>query len=242
MLRRLVSSCLVLLAALLAAGTAAVAQSPATLTPGQGPVQAELRVERKLLSLDLVTYGEAREQHRRVRQRLEDVLGRLDKALAGDAVALGTLESLQSELDTARAASRVAEDRVAAQLERLQERLRRIGLLEGETAAGRQPDAVTGRWRVTISPQNLSAVFDLRLNGTVVSGAYQVGGSTGGSFRGTFASGRLRLERIDASGGFDSVWEGTVADGRIAGTWTSNELVTGSPNRGGWTAVRESEP
>ena len=238
MLRSLLSSCL----ALLAFAPAAFAQGATALTPGQGPVQAELRVERKLLSLDLVTYGEAREQHRRVRQRLEEVLGRLDKALAGDAVALGTLEGLQSELDTARAASRVAEDRVAAQLERLQERLRRIGLLQGETAAGRQPDAVTGRWRVTISPQNLSAVFDLRLNGAVVSGSYQVGGSTAGSFRGTFASGLLRLERIDASGGFDSVWEGTVADGRIAGTWTSNELVTGGPNRGGWTAVRESEP
>jgi hypothetical protein len=229
MLRSLALLCL----AILAFGPAAFAQ---------GSVQTELRVERKLLSLDLVTYNEAREGQRRARQRLDEVLGRLDQALAGDSVAFGTLERLQSELDAARVASRVAEDRVSAQLEKLQERLRRIGLLESESAAGRKADPVTGRWRVTISPRNLGAVFELRLNGTVVSGSYQVAGSTGGSFRGTFAAGRLRLERIDANGGFDSVWEGTVADGRIAGTWTSHELVTGSPNRGDWTAVRESEP
>ncbi|HEX4965232.1 MAG TPA: hypothetical protein VF173_30765 [Thermoanaerobaculia bacterium] len=231
MRRFLLSFCFVLLAF----GTAAFAQT-------QGPVQTELRVERKLLSLDLVTYNEAREQHRRARQRLEEVLARLDTALGGDSVALGTLEGLQTELDTARAVARVAEERVASQLQNLQERLRRIGLLESEGATVRLPDAVTGRWLVTISPQNLSAVFALKLNGTVVSGTYQVGGSTGGSFRGTFSAGRLRLERIDANGGFDSIWEGTVADGRIAGTWTSNELVTGGPNRGDWTAVRESEP
>ena len=40
--------------------------------------------------------------------------------------------------------------------------------------------------------------------------------------------------------GFDSVWVGTVGNGRIDGTWTTNELVTGQPTRGSWTAVRES--
>lgn len=239
MLRSIASICL----AALAFGIAAFAQGSAVLTgpAAQSPLQAELRVERKLLSLDLVSYSEARERQRRARQGLDEVLGRLDQALKGDSVALGTLESLQTEVDTARAACRITEDRLSAQIEKLQERLRRIGLLEGE-AGGHQADVLTGRWRVTILPQNLTAVFDLHLNGTVVSGSYQVAGSTAGSFRGTLANGQLRLERIDANGGFDSLWEGTVASGRIAGTWKSNELVTGGPTHGDWTAVRESEP
>lgn len=239
-----------MLRSLLSLGLAALAfASPAlpqgtAVLKGAAPasaVAAELRVERKLLSLDLVSYNEVRERQRRARQGLDEVLGRLDQALKGDAVALGTLEGLQTEVDTARAACRITEDRLSAQLEKLQDRLRRIGLLEGE-AGGLPADPLTGRWRVTILPQNLTAVFDLHLNGTVVSGSYQVAGSTAGSFRGTLAGGQLRLERIDAKGGFDSLWEGTVAAGRIAGTWKSNELVTGGPARGDWAAVRESEP
>ncbi len=230
MLRTLASISL----AVLAFGTAALAQA-------ESPVQAELRVERKLLSLDLVSYNEARERQQRARQGLDEVLGRLDQALKGDSLTLGTLERLQTDVDTSRAACRITEDRLSAQLEKLQERLRRIGLLEVE-AGGRPADALTGRWRVTILPQNLSAIFDLHLSGAVVSGTYQVTGSTGGSFRGTFSAGQLRLERVDTSGGFDSLWEGVVADGKIVGNWTSHELVTGGPNRGTWTAVRESEP
>ncbi|MEA2603462.1 MAG: hypothetical protein QOF89_4454 [Acidobacteriota bacterium] len=239
MLRSIVSICL----AALAFGTAAFAQGSAVLTgpSAQGPLQAELRVERRLLSLDLVSYSEARERQRRARQGFDEVLARLDQALKGDSVALGTLEGLQTDVDTSRAACRITEDRLSAQIEKLQERLRRIALLEGE-AGGHLADTLTGRWRVTILPQNLTAVFDLHLDGTLVTGTYQVAGSTAGSFRGTLAGGRLRLERIDARGGFDSLWEGTVAGGRIAGTWTSNELVTGGPTRGDWTAVRESEP
>jgi len=72
-------------------------------------------------------------------------------------------------VDTSRAACRIAEDRLSAQIDKLQERLRRIGLLEVETGV-RPADPLTGRWRVTILPQNLSAVFDLHLDGTIVSG------------------------------------------------------------------------
>ena len=202
--------------------------------------QTELRLEQRLLSLDLLAYNQTRDRERLANQRVTEILGRLDQALASDAVSLGALESLQDELATARGAAHAAEDKLNTQLDKLQERLRRIALLEGDNATARAADPLTGRWQVTILPQNLTAVFDLRLDGTVVSGTYQVAGSTGGSFRGSLASGHLRLERLDARGGFDSVWAGTVAADRIAGTWMSNELVTGQPNRGDWTAVRES--
>jgi hypothetical protein len=216
------------------------AAAPATGTGGAAN-QAALRLEQRLLSLDLLAYNQTRDRERLASQKVTEILGRLDQALASDAVSLGALESLQDELAIARGASHAAEDKLNAQLDKLQERLRRIALLEGDSGtAPRTADPLTGRWRVTILPQKLTAVFDLRLDGGVVSGNYQVAGSTAGSFRGTLASGRLRLVRLDARGGNDSVWEGTVANGSIAGTWMSNELVTGQPNRGDWTAVRES--
>ena len=219
----------------------AVSAQEAAASPSA--VQTELRLERSLLSLDLVTYNETRERARRAQQGLNEVLTRLDQALAGDSVSLGTLETLRDDLDASRAAVRITEDRLSAQLERIQERLRRIGLLDGGITAGagaqRPADPVTGRWRVAVLPQNATATYDLRLNGTVVSGTYRVDGGSSGSFRGTFSGGVLRIERIDANGGFDSVWEGTVGTNRIAGTWMANQLATGQPNRGDWTAVRE---
>jgi hypothetical protein len=226
---------------------AAWAQDDAANLPdaqGRAQVQTELRLERRLLSLDLVTFNEIRERERRARERVNAILEVLDETMAGDSLSLGGLETLHDQLSTAREAARTAEGKLDSHLERLQERMRRIGLLEAEAAGGgvRRLDPITGRWRITILPQNLTAIFDLRLNGTVVTGTYQVAGSTPGSFRGTYSGARLRLERIDSEGGFDSVWEGIVGDNTITGAWQANQLVTGQPTRGDWTAVRESEP
>lgn len=229
---------LILLFALLLPSAAAAQGAPAAPPAAN---QVELRLEQRLLSLDLLAYNQTRDRERAASQRVAEVLGRLDQALASDAVSLGALESLQDELALARGAAHAAEDKLNAQLEKLQERLRRIALLEGDTGAPIRAanDPLTGRWRAAILPQNATATFDFRLDGTVVRGTYRIDGGTTGSFRGSLASGNLRLERIDAQGGTDSVWLGTVANGRITGTWMSNELVTGQPNRGDWTAVRE---
>lgn len=238
------SMVLVLLVLLPLAAQAQETETLLTDTAAQSQIQTELRLERRLLSLDLVTFNEIRERERRARERVNAVLEVLDETMAGDSLSLGGLETLHDELSTAREAARTAEGKLDAHLERLQERLRRIGLLEADAAGGgvRALDPISGRWRVTILPQNLTAVFDLRLNGTVVSGSYQVAGSTPGSFRGTYSGARLRLERVDSAGGFDSVWEGIVGENTITGAWQSNQLVTGQPTRGDWTAVRESEP
>jgi hypothetical protein len=241
---RTIALCAVLFLLLPFAPGVAGAQEPAPPSGGTSTsaVQTALRVERQLLALDLVSYREAREREQRARQRMSDVLGRLDQALASDAVSLGALESLQDEMAAAREAAHTAEDRLNSQLEKIQERMRRIALLDGGSGVPTttRADALTGRWRVTVQPQGFTATYDLRLNGTVVSGSYQVDGGTAGSFRGSLVNGGLRLERIDSRGGFDSVWEGAVSGGRIDGTWTTNELVTGQPTRGNWTAVRES--
>src|SRR5262245_60630477 len=101
----------------------------------QAQLQTELRLERRMLALDLVTYNEDREKDRRAQQAVSQVLARLDTALAGDSVSLGTLEALQNDLDAARATVRITEERLSVQLRQIQERLRRIGLLGGETGA-----------------------------------------------------------------------------------------------------------
>ena len=241
LMKRTTAALILLLALLLPLAAAAQdepAAPPAGTAPAANPV--ELRLEQRLLTLDLLAYNQTRDRERTASQHVAEVLSRLDQALGSDAVSLGSLESLQDELAVARGAAHAAEDKLNTQLDKLQERLRRIALLEGDTGAPvRAADALTGRWRVAILPQSATATFDLRLDGTVVSGTYKVDGGSAGSFRGTLASGNLRMERIDAQGGTDSVWLGTVANGRIAGTWMSNELVTGQPNRGDWTAVRE---
>jgi hypothetical protein len=217
------------------------AQAPAPASPAPSLAnQAVLRLEQRLLSLDLVAYKETRQREGLARQKVTEILSRLDQVLASDQVALGTLEGLQDELAVARGAAHTAEDRLNGQLDRLEERLRRIALLETDSGAPMRADALTGRWQVTIQPQNLTAVFDLTLDGTVIRGNYLVNGVSSGSFRGALANGQLRMQRLDSKGGFDSTWEGTLTGGRIIGTWTTNELVTGQPNRGDWTAVREN--
>lgn len=238
-MRRPTAALVLLLALLLPLATAAQDEPAAPAPPAAN--QVELRLEQQLLSLDLLAYNQTRDRERLASQHVADVLSRLDQALASDAVSLGALEGLQDELAAARAVAHAAEDKLNLQIDKLQERLRRIALLEAGPGTGpaRAADAVSGRWQVHILPQNATAVFEFHLDGTVVNGTYKINGGTSGSFRGTFAAGNLRLLRIDAQGGTDSVWLGTVANGRITGSWTANELASGQPAQGDWTAVRE---
>jgi hypothetical protein len=245
--------CLVL--ALLAALTllAAAQDTTGPRTAASIQIETDLRLERKLLALDLAAYREARTLEQRTRDQVAQVTGRLDQALTGDSMALGTLESVHLELSSSRAASQIAIDRVEWQIQRIEDRLRRIGFLEGEMGGGGRPsiaetarDPLSGRWRVVILPQNQTGTFDLTLNGTQVSGSYtltggSLTGSTTGSLRGTYADNRLRLERIDSRRGSDSAFVGSVdsATGRLSGTWTANDLASGQPARGDWSATRE---
>jgi len=245
-MKRLVSSVLLsLLASALAVGAAeaqATAPAPAPpASPAAARVQNDLQLERKLLSLDLVSYHEARVREQAARAQVDDAGQKLDQALAGDSLALGTLETLFDVLSASRASVQIAAQRVDWSVQRLQDRMRRISFLEGELGGNQsvRPSSLAGRWQVHILPQNVSGVFDLRLDGTVVSGSYQIG-TTKGSWRGTFVDNNLRLERIDAKGGFDSVFSGTFdpAAQTISGSWTANELASGQPTRGDWTAAR----
>lgn len=247
MLRRpaawiLISTALLTLAL---AAALAPAQETGARPSDAAQIETNLRLERKLLALDLAAYREARAVEQRTRTQVAEVIGRLDQALAGDSVALGNLEAVHLEVSSARAAAQIAADRVEWQLLRIEDRLRRIGFLEGET--GRPAtlvDPLSGRWRVIIRPQNQPGIFDLTLNGTLVTGTYRMTAGASGSFRGTYVNNRLRMERVDSIRGFDSVFQGALdqATGQLGGSWTANELAIGQPTQGDWTAVREGAP
>jgi hypothetical protein len=231
---------LTLLAAVFA--TAQTAQdTAASRSAATVQIETDLRLERKLLALDLAAFREARTLETRTRDQVTAVTGRLDQALAGDTIGLGNLEALHLELSSARAASQIAADRVEWQIQRLEDRLRRIGFLEGEAGRpGTPADPISGTWRVTVQPQNQAGTWTFTLNGTLVSGSYKMDGGAAGSFRGTYSDNRLRLERVDASRGFDSVFLGTVdpATGLLSGTWTAQDLASGQPAQGTWSAAR----
>lgn len=239
--------CLAVLA--LAALSVVAQEAPRSATSAaSAQIETDLRLERKLLALDLAAYREARATEQRTRDQVAQVAGRLDQALTGDSVALGTLEGVHLELSSAQAASQIAAQRMEWQLQRIEDRLRRIGFLEGEVggrAAAEPRDPLTGHWSVVVLPQNLTGTFDLTLNGTLVAGSYTLTGgnlsSSTGSFRGTYADNHLRLERVDSRRGFDSTFLGSVdpATGRLSGTWTASDLASGQPARGDWSATRE---
>jgi hypothetical protein len=242
--------CLAVLAlSVLAAEAQETQASRSAASAASAQIETDLRLERKLLALDLAAYREARATEQRTRDQVAQVAALLDQALTGTSLALGSLEDVHLELSSARAASQVAADRMEWQLQRIEDRLRRIGFLEGEAggrAAAEPRDPITGRWRVIILPQKQTGTFDLTLNGTLVAGSYTLTGGvlTGGnsgSFRGTYADNHLRLERVDARRGFDSIYLGTVdpATGRLSGSWTANDLASGQPARGDWSATRE---
>ena len=238
MIRRPAAWLLTCLAITLLAAALAPAQTPSSVA---AQIETDLRLERQLLALDLAAYREARTVETRTAEQLTQVTGRLDQALAGGSVALGNLEALHLELSSARAASQIAADRVEWQIQRLEDRLRRIGFLEGEAGRPGTPvDPVSGTWRVTVLPGNQGGTWNLTVNGTLVSGTYKMDGGAAGSFRGTITENRLRLERVDATRGFDSVYLGTVdpATGGLSGSWTAQDLAAGQPAQGTWSAVR----
>jgi hypothetical protein len=114
-------------------------------------LQTELQLERKLLALDLVSYRETRTKEQAARDRVSASMQRLDQALGGDSLALGTLESLFTELSAARAAASAAAEQMDWQVRSLQERMRRISFLEGEIGGrGMRETTLAGRWQLQI--------------------------------------------------------------------------------------------
>jgi outer membrane murein-binding lipoprotein Lpp len=205
-------------------------------------VKAELARERRRLASDSRTLTD-------VSRRLESALNQLASASRAVAETAARGDSGPDEMTRREDAVSESEQEVRALLEkrrlvadRIVERRRSIVALEAEITT-KKPDAVTGRWAVTLDPGSQRGVFRMNLDGTIVSGEYTLDGGYSGSLRGTLVADRLRMERVDSRLGFSAVFYGRVARDQtsIAGTWEATSFGDGAATSGVWKAVREEE-
>jgi hypothetical protein len=205
--------------------------------------KAELARERRRLASDVRALAD-------VSRRLETALSQLTAASRAVADGASRTDVGPDEILRREDAVEGSEQEVRSLLERrrlladrLVERRRSIAALEADLQARKPPDVLSGRWTVTVEPGEQRGIFQMKLEGTLVSGDFTLEGGYSGSLRGTLISDRLRIERVDSRLGFSTVYFGRVArDGNsIAGTWESTALGGGAPGSGRWRAVREAE-
>jgi hypothetical protein len=209
--------------------------------------RAQLELEKKLLGGNQAELEKVHDQLRTAADRLvrlQDDLLRAEKDgedLAGFQARSGDLRRAEGELDELVNASQQVRTTIAARRANIEQLQAEITRLEQGSAAG--ADDVSGHWNVAIEPGGLHGTFDLSLDGTIVSGVYELSGGWKGSLRGTYIGKNLRLERIDAQAGFVATYTGRVAvqgdQRRLEGSWESTNLAAGAPTSGSWVATRE---
>ncbi len=213
-------------------------------------LRVQMEVERRLLASDVASVERVQELLRAATERmvrLGDDLVRAQREGEEPAVLNARAADLRKsegevldlvaqaqQLRATIAARRDYLEQVAAEIRRLEE------------GAGTSQDELSGRWLVSIEPGALKGTFDLRLDGTVLSGLYQLSGGWRGSLRGTFIGGTVRLERIDAQLGFVATYTGRLvtrgSEKRLEGTWEATNLAGGMPVSGTWVGQREAKP
>jgi len=242
-----VRSLLPLVGVLVGLGSAALLGA-APPVPAQTSIDAALDLEGRLLDEDASTYQDVRAREVAARKAADDILGRLDGAMTGDAAsAPAELARMAQELEGSLAeANRWAKS--AADLRRTMiERRRRIAELAryrstsglaDETAS----DPVSGNWTVRILPSGQVAEFRIELDVSLVTGSYRTATGSVGSLRGTFVGDVLTLERVDTVKGADLIFEGRLdrSRGEVRGTWRSTLLSSGEPAAGNWVAFRQA--
>jgi hypothetical protein len=215
----------------------------ALLADASDAVKAELARERRRQVSDARSLSDTS-------RRLETALNQLAAASRSVAEAAARTDVPPDEIARREDAVSESEQEVRALLEkrrlladRLVERRRTIISLEAELQTKKPPDAVSGRWAVTLDPGALRGVFRMTLDGAIVTGDYTLDGGYSGSLRGTLVSDRLRLERVDSTLGFSTIYYGRLAkdSASIAGTWEATTFGSGSASSGVWRAVREEE-
>jgi hypothetical protein len=209
-------------------------------------VQATLEIERTLLREDMDHHERIAAERAKAVVRLNESYAELDAALErNDTLLAKALDEARAKIVRAEAARAELLAEEGALLEKMQDRLRRIRLLEEKLASFQERahdvgGPLSGRWDVTLLPSGQGGVFALMQSGTLVSGTYQLEGGWSGSLQGTLINRKVHLERIDSKQGRSAEFEGFLSsDGsRIRGTWRSYELAARDPASGQWSAVR----
>lgn len=221
---------------------------------GRDPVlesfRLQLEVEKRLLVSDTASLERIQEQLRGASERMvrlgDDLLRAQKDGEEAASLAARSADVRRSEVEVVDLVTQAQQLRgtMAARRDLVEQVVAEIRRME-EGVAGAQ-DELSGRWAVSIEPGALKGNFDLRLDGSVVTGVYQLSGGWRGSLRGTLIGGNLRLERIDAQLGFVATYSGRLvtrgADKRIEGTWEATNLAGGMPVSGTWVGQREVKP
>jgi len=219
---------------------------------GHDPVVDMLRlqvgVEKRLLTADYASLERVTSQLRSASDRmvrLTEDLVRAEKegeTMESFTARSADLRRAEAEVGELTSTSRQLRDTISARRSLLQQVEAELKQLEDATPAGR--DDLSGKWNVAIEPGGLRGTFDLMLDGTLVSGVYQLSGGWKGSLRGTLVGGTVRLERIDAQLGFAAVYSGRLVtragEKRLECTWDATNLVAGMPVSGTWVGRREA--
>ncbi len=208
-------------------------------------LKREIDVEERLLADALRAYAEARDQEKPALAGVAAAAARFDEAVARASTTPEDLDRLAAERAVAEAAAGIVTRRVDNLRTSIAGHLRRSRALRVELTrvSAEQPpgrDPISGRWRIEISAPPETGIFDLKLDGAQVSGSFSLAGGRAGSLKGTYAGGRLRLERIDTQRGPDGIFEGNVdaALGTVRGFWSPSILADGGPGGSGWSGVR----
>lgn len=210
--------------------------------------RTQLDIEKRVLAIDLGQLERVQEQLSDATDRLirlgDDLLRAEKEGEDSGALAARSMDLSRSEAEVGELISLAQQLRVTIQsrrnhLEQVQAEVKRL-----EEAAQVTPDEISGRWLVTIEPGTQKGNFDLKLDGTLVSGTYQLSGGWKGSLRGTYIDGNLRLERIDTQLGFVATYTARMAwrDGakQLEGGWEATNLAAGMPTTGSWVARKDT--
>ena len=236
---------------LLAFMLAALATIPLDLAAGVDAViavQSSLDVERALLQDDYQRFDQLSARRGRALNRLAELYQALDVAVKRrDSAGPEAVETLMDQIEGAeqQRVSLLTAERVL--VDRISERLRKIGILEAQVAAlsdhkAKSQGRLTGEWNVVLLPINQRGVFSITQTGTLVSGTYTLEGGWDGSLQGTLVNRKVYLVRVDSKLGRSMEFEGQIqSDGkRITGTWLNYELAGQEGSTGQWSAVRVS--
>ncbi|MDX1502247.1 MAG: hypothetical protein R3325_07775 [Thermoanaerobaculia bacterium] len=210
-------------------------------------IEVAMQVEVALLDSQLQRYAEARTAERRAFQAWDGLIRELDRALRDSSSSIRELRDLEQRATLARETALTRARQVTDLRASLIDRMERIAVLEERLAReGRTRlvpvTPVDGLWRVAVEPIGVSGLARLRADGALVSGTYRMENGSQGSVTGTYAAGRLVLERIDVRQGFDATLEGDldVRRGVVRGTWRSVDVTGGAISGGTWTATKLS--
>jgi hypothetical protein len=197
----------------------------------------------RLLDQEIERYEEARRRDREALRTYESAMASLDNAIANPSVVVAELRQLEAELTELRAIAFARAEEMAQLRRQLYDRYDRIAELGAEIErAGKRSlvgtDHLSGFWQLEVFPANSFGVLRLRTEGTLVTGTYRMSSGHHGSVRGTLIGKSLKLEVVDARGGFGSL-SGVVDTeaGEMAGTWTPAQLAPG-PGGGTWKASK----